>query len=189
MTTPDVWPVAVLLHSARLTLEPLRVDHAAELAPLLDDASLHTFIGGQPATEAELSARFRRQAIGSSADGAEGWLNWVIRRRDDDGAVGTVQGTVHEEAGVLVAEVAWVVVRRQQGQGFATEAALRIADWLHEQGVHELAASVHPEHAASQRVARSLGLHPTDELIDGEVVWRKRLPLMPPQSHPGWKLI
>ena len=36
------------LESERLVLEPLRVEHAEELAPLLDDPRLHEFIGGDP---------------------------------------------------------------------------------------------------------------------------------------------
>ena len=32
----------------RLDLEPLVAEHAAELAPLLDDAALHEFTGGAP---------------------------------------------------------------------------------------------------------------------------------------------
>ncbi len=37
------------LESKRLILEPLRVEHADELAPVLDDLKLHRFIGGAPA--------------------------------------------------------------------------------------------------------------------------------------------
>lgn len=172
MTASGVWPTAVKLRTTRLFLEPLRPAHAAELAPLLDDVALHTFIGGEPASERALKARYERQAVGHSSDGAEAWLNWVVRRRDDGGAVGTVQATVRHEAALLSAEVAWVVVRDQQRQGFATEAALRMAEWLRDRGVLELAAHVHPDHEASQRVARALGLHPTGTIVDGEIVWR-----------------
>src|SRR4051794_5220710 len=37
------------VHSARLDLEPLRVEHAAEAAVVFDDARLHRYIGGGPA--------------------------------------------------------------------------------------------------------------------------------------------
>jgi hypothetical protein len=42
------WP------TGRLDLEPLAVAHAAELAPLLDDAALHEFTGGTPLSAAAL---------------------------------------------------------------------------------------------------------------------------------------
>src|SRR5947199_4579863 len=50
------WP------TGRLDLEPLAVAHAAELAPLLDDAALHEFTGGTPLSEAALTARYTRLA-------------------------------------------------------------------------------------------------------------------------------
>ena len=40
------WPRAETLTAPRLVLEPLRPDHARELAPVLDDPALHTFTGG-----------------------------------------------------------------------------------------------------------------------------------------------
>ena len=88
------WPRAEALTTRRLVLEPLRPDHAHELAPVLDDRALHAFIGGEPATETELSARFVRQAEGQSPDGIQGWLNWVARDRATSAPVGTVQATI-----------------------------------------------------------------------------------------------
>jgi hypothetical protein len=73
LTAP--WPRAEALTTRRLALEPLRPEHARELAPVLDDPALHTFTGGEPASEAELYARYVRQAEGRSPDGTQGWLN------------------------------------------------------------------------------------------------------------------
>ena len=86
----DEWD-AVPLESSRLTLEPLRVDHAEEMAPLLADAELYAFTEGEPPTLEELRARYVRQVPGRSPDGVESWLNWIVRRRDDGQAVGFVQ--------------------------------------------------------------------------------------------------
>jgi hypothetical protein len=63
------------LRSARLDLEPLRIDHAAEAAVVFDDERLHRYIGGAPANEQELRRRYARQVAGRSADGRELWLN------------------------------------------------------------------------------------------------------------------
>src|SRR4051794_39935671 len=100
---------AVRLVGARLDLEPLQAEHAEEMAPLLDDPGLHVFIGGEPASPSELRERYRRQAAGRSRDGSQRWLNWVVRRREDGQAVGTVQATVTQEEDALAPEVAWVV--------------------------------------------------------------------------------
>jgi hypothetical protein len=46
----------------RLDLEPLTADHVAELAPVLNDASLHEFIGGAPLPARALAQRYARLA-------------------------------------------------------------------------------------------------------------------------------
>ncbi|MGC5331560.1 GNAT family N-acetyltransferase [Micromonospora sp. DT62] len=165
------WPVAEAVDTERLLLEPLRVDHAEELAPLLDDPALHEYIGGSPATPEQLRERYRRQTAGRSPDGREGWLNWVVRHRDSGDAVGTVQATVRLDGDRPVAELAWVVLTPHQGRGYAGEAAAGLVGWLAERDIRALVAHVHPDHRASARVAERLGLRATDERADGEVRW------------------
>ena len=159
----------------RLDLEPLVVAHAAELAPLLDDARLHEFIGGAPLSAADLAARYARLAVRRSPDGDELWGNWVMRLRATGAAVGTVQASLPvggPEAGP--AEVAWVVVSASQGRGYATEAARSLVGRLREAG-WTVVAHIHPGHLASQRVARAAGLAPTGEVRDdGEMRWVMR---------------
>ncbi len=171
MTGNETWPTTASLDSGRLHLEPLAVEHADEMAAVLDDPDLHTFIGGRPATREELRARYEQLVGGHSRDGNERWLNWVIRRRDDGHAVGTVQATVTDQDGTHAAEIAWVIGTGQQRQGFAREAARAMVTWLREHGVTSIVAHVHPQHEASKAVARALGLEPTDALVDGEVRW------------------
>lgn len=165
------WPGAEPIETGRLTLEPLRVGHAAELAPLLADPALHEYIGGQPASPEELRERYRRQSAGRSPDGREGWLNWVVRDRASGAAVGTVQATVGGAADRPTAELAWVIGTPHQRRGYAGEAAAAMADWLHRHGVRELTAHVHPAHRASVRVAERLGLAATGIVVDGETRW------------------
>jgi RimJ/RimL family protein N-acetyltransferase len=144
------------------------LEHAAELAALLDDPALHRFIGGRPQTLPEVTARLRRQVVGASPDGGQGWLNWVLRLRTADrAAVGTVQATLTGPE----AELAWVVGTAHQGRGYASEAATAVRDWLRTQGIDELTAHIRPEHAASAGVARRLGLVAGTTRQDGEVRW------------------
>ncbi|GAA3445430.1 GNAT family N-acetyltransferase [Planomonospora venezuelensis] len=150
----------------RLVLEPLAVEHAEEMARALADPALHAFIGGSPATPAQLRDRYARMVAGPPPGSAETWLNWVIRL--DGALVGYVQSTVTPERTM----VAWVVGTPWQGRGVATEAALAMTAWLARRGAAAIAAAIHPDHAASSAVARRLGLAPTAERIDGEVVWR-----------------
>ena len=156
-----------MLRTARLDLEPLRVEHAAEAAVAFSDARLHTFVGGEPATEDELRDRYARQVIGHSPDGSETWLNWMLRRRDTGELVGTVQATVTGST----ADLAWVVAVPHQGRGLAREAALAVRAELAGAAVRTFTAHIHPDHGASAGVARALGLEPTDVVVDGEVRW------------------
>jgi len=155
----------------RLLLEPLRVEHAEAMACLLDDPQLHIFTGGRPATVAELRSRYAEQVVGHSADGSQRWLNWVARRQDDAQLVGFVQATVSYQDRQPRAEVAWVIGTAHQRRGYAHEAAQLIVDWLRGNGVGTIVAHIHPDHVASNSVARRIGLRPTGDLVDGEVRW------------------
>jgi len=139
-------------------------------ASSLDDRALHAFIGGAPASETELRARFIRQAAGESPDGTQGWLNWVARDRATNAPVGRVQATISDGDG-RSAELAWVVATSRQGEGLATEAAGAAMDWLRDRGVTSFVAHIHPEHHASAGVARHLGLAATDVWHEGELWW------------------
>ncbi len=146
-------------------LTPLTMDHAAAMVAVLSDPSLYEFTGGTPPTLEELTDRYARQAVGSSPDGAEQWLNWVVLL--DSTPVGYVQATVVGDS----AEVAWVISPSVQGRGLATQATREMVDRLTAVGVRRLVAHVHPDHAASARVAERLGLRRTDVVEDGEVRW------------------
>lgn len=166
------WPATPLLRSRRLLLEPLRVEHAEEMAPLLDDPQLHRFTGGRPATLSELRHNYCRQVVGASPDGSQRWLNWIVRREATGQAVGTVQATVLPGADGVVAEVAWVIATSSQGEGYASEAALAMTAWLRCQGVASVVAHIHPDHQASAAVAAAVGLSPTTVIEDGETRWQ-----------------
>ena len=183
---------APVLDTDRLRLEPLAVGHAEEMASVLDDARLHTYTGGEPLDLGRLRAQYAVQTRGRSEDGRQAWLNWVLRSTRDGAALGYVQATVDlgadpaactAEDGVgadePVAHLAWVVGVAHQGAGVATRAAAAMVGWLRSRGVERFVADVHPDHAASQAVARSVGLVESDEVVDGEVRW------VSPPSAPG----
>jgi RimJ/RimL family protein N-acetyltransferase len=165
----QAFPAGPPLTSARLDLEPLRVEHAEEMSPLLNDPALHVFIGGEPASLADLREQYRRQAVGRSADGSQRWLNWVARRREDGRAVGTVQATLTLKDETLVAEIAWVLATPHQSQGYAREAAgsRRLAADTRQQLVAHI-----PPPPGVQAVAVAIGLTATTTVVDGETRWQ-----------------
>jgi RimJ/RimL family protein N-acetyltransferase len=156
--------------ATRLTLVPLAVEHADEMAAVLADPGLYAFTGGSPPTRQELRARYERWIAGSP-DPAVSWCNWVIQLHDPPCLTGTVQATI-STGDDPSAEVAWVVGTRWQGRGIATEAARAVVAWLGQQSVATVIAHIHPGHLASAAVAAAAGLVPTGELQDGEMQWR-----------------
>ncbi len=139
-----------------------------ELFALLDDPRLHAFTGDEPRTREELGRWLALVGPGRSPSGEEIWCNWIIRKREDGVAIGTAQATIVSDEGTL----AWVIGSGWQGQGFAKEAAAAVAAWLRSRGIPRLRAHIHRDHIASNEVARSIGLIETNELVDGEAVWR-----------------
>jgi RimJ/RimL family protein N-acetyltransferase len=172
MSALDAWPLAPVLRTERLSLEPLAVHHADEMAPLLDDPPLFAFTGGSPSTLGELRQRYARQATTWSVDRQERWLNWVVREASRHEAIGYVQAGITVDGDTLVARLAWVIGTRHQRRGYAREAAGAMALWLREQGARTLTADIHPDHAASMTVARALGLNAGHHVLDsGEIRW------------------
>jgi RimJ/RimL family protein N-acetyltransferase len=159
----------VTLRTPRLRLEPLRVDHAEEMTSVLADPGLYVFTGGGPPTTDELRDRYAAQVRGRSADGSETWRNWIVRLAETGEAIGFVQATI--TPATAGADVAWVIGQRWQGRGYATEAARGMVAALADEGVSTITAHVLPENTPSERVAKRIGLAPTDRVEDGERVW------------------
>lgn len=142
------------VHSTdRLTIEPLVPAHAAELFVPLCDPRLYALIPeAPPASEEALRARYQRLAGRRSPDGAELWLNWVLRAGAD--AVGTLQATVAGRRG----SIAYVVFVAHQRRGYATLGTRWVLGWLSaELGVTSARATVDTRNAASIALLRRLG--------------------------------
>lgn len=155
--------------TARLRLTPLVVDDADAMVTVLGDARMYEFTGGAPLSLDDLRDRYGQLVGGRSADGAELWFNWIVRLDSDGSVVGAMQATV--SATGSSAEVAWEVGVAWQRSGFASEAAAGIVEWLVDEGVDQVRASIHPGHHASIKVAAKCGFSPTAETIEGETVW------------------
>lgn len=144
------------------------------MVSVLADPALYEFTGGEPPTEEQLTRRYTAQSQGHSPDGTEQWINMIVVLHPGAQPIGFVQATV--PANGRPAEIAWVIGAPWQGQGHAAEAARQLLAHLAERGVTEVLAHIHPDHTASQRIATHLGLHPTSQVVDGEIAWRGPLP-------------
>jgi len=166
-------PATPLLTTGRLILSPIGPDDALEMVGVLADPSLYAFTGGHPPNVHQLEARYRAQVAGSPSND-QVWHNWILRLSGEDVAVGFVQATVTAPQ----ANVAWVIGTDWQGWGLASEAARAMCRWLLDSGLEELFAHIHPDHVASQHVAKAVGFTSTGEFdADGEVVWEMTQPL------------
>lgn len=162
---------AATISTQRLVLTPLRQADADVMVDVLGDEQLHEFIGGHPASRADLRRRYE-QLVAGSGDPDQIWLNWIVRRGLDHEPIGTVQATVTRLGDRWAAAIAWVIGVPWQGQGFASEAARALVSWLRGQGAGPITANIHPDNHASAKVAARVGLTATAEEVDGEQVWR-----------------
>jgi RimJ/RimL family protein N-acetyltransferase len=156
------------LVTERLVLRPMRPTDADDLYTILRDPAIDTWMQEAPPEDAaEVRGRIASWRRGPARGSGERWLNWLARTPDGDPVAhlsATVQGRV--------AWLAWIVAVERQRRGYATEAARAVAHHLGARGIDSFAASIPAGHEASEGVARNLGLGVTDELVDGERVWR-----------------
>ncbi len=173
MASIDGFPQAPALQTQRLTLEPLWLDHAEEMAPLLADPRLHEFTGGEPPTLEYLRESYRTRLSAGTAGGRR-WCNWVLRHRESGVVVGGVQAEVTQGDDGFVGEIAWIVGYEHQRRGYAREAAEAMLAWLRAVGVAHVIGDIHERNAPSNELARAMGLAPTNEPAehDGDVRWR-----------------
>ena len=172
MAMIDGFPHAPPLQTARLMLEPLWLDHAEEMAPLLADPRLHEFTGGEPPTLEYLRERYRTRLNAGIAGGSR-WCNWVLRHRESGVVVGGVQAEVTPADDGWHAEIAWIVGCEHQRRGYAREAAGAMLAWLRAVGVAHVCGDIHERNEPSIHLARALELVATDDATehDGDVRW------------------
>jgi len=139
-----------------ITLEPQLAAHAAELYAIISDPSLYEFIDAkEPESEASLRERLQRLESRLSPDGAEHWLNWIVRNPAGE-LVGYVQATVTSDH---AAEIAYVLGRAHWRKGYAGAACrAMIAELRSTYCVTRLTATLDPANTASLALLRKLGL-------------------------------
>jgi len=156
------------LKTLRLSLEPLLASHAQDMFPILSDRQLYSFTGDEPPeTQMALEERYRYLERRKSPDESQLWLNWLVTLKNDDTPMGYVQATVSKSH----TDIAWVIGLQWQGNGYASEAASALVEWLQENGIKAIRCCIHPRHVASQRVAGHAGLNKSSSTEDGEDVW------------------
>lgn len=99
-----------------------------------------------------------------------GYGLWIVETHDGD-FVGDCGVTWQQVNGRPELEVGYHVRRELQGRGYASEAALACLEFARDVvGVGLLVAIVHPDNAASRRVAERLGMRHLEDDLGGSVV-------------------
>jgi len=156
MKTPE--PLIRPLETPRLVLEPQVAAHADEMFIVLSDPAIYEFENAPPVSVEALRERYRALEARRSPDGRQLWLNWTVRLKDGDVAIGYVQATVLPDAAALVAyefNSAW------WGRGLAREAvAAAMRELRQHLGVTRFGAVFKTANARSRRMLARLGMCP-----------------------------
>ena len=156
------------IRTTRLLITPILPTDAADLFEILRDPAIGEKIDEEPpASVDEVRERIASWDHGPGTDRDERWLNWLARTPAGE-PVAHLSVTVTPDGAWL----AWIVHVEQQRRGYATEGARAVMDALTDDGIRTFLASIPEGHVASEGVAGALGMRLTDDLADGERVWR-----------------
>jgi len=164
-----------------LVLEPQVAAHAAEMFAVLSDPAIYEFENSPPESAAWLEQRFRKLETRVSPDGAQQWLNWVIRL--PSGALaGYVQATITREA---IAHIAYVLGSRFWRQGIGSTAVSgMLAELTTTYGVQAFVATLKTRNHRSFAFLQKLGFVRATATHSDETVMRKHSSsTMPPLPY------
>jgi RimJ/RimL family protein N-acetyltransferase len=159
-----------------LVLEPQIAAHAAEMFNVLSDPAIYEFENSPPESAAWLAERFAKLESRVSPDGAEQWLNWVIRL--PTGALaGYVQATIVRDR---TAHIAYELASRFWRQGIGSAAVNGMLKELElTYGVYSFAATLKERNYRSLALLRSLGFERARSNNSDEAVMCKRVGVVP----------
>ncbi|MGW9405145.1 GNAT family N-acetyltransferase [Arthrobacter sp. NPDC055585] len=152
--------------TARLRFREMTPQDIDLMAGLLGDPAVMTYYPAPKTREEAVKWIAWNQANYAQ----HGYGLWVVETRDGEflGDCGLTWQKINGESTEL--EVGYHVRADRQGLGYATEAAAACRDFARETlSARRLVAIIHPENAASRRVAEKLGMRPVDEDHGGPI--------------------
>lgn len=150
-------PKLPTIETERLLLRPFKLDDAGALFTIYQDPQVMRYVGKAPVTLADERNRLRRHIKNHYLRLGYGLLATVLK---DTGAVigrcgflnWKIEGRQRTEVGYLLARAHW-------GQGLATEAAQALVHFgFGTLRKRRLISLIHPDNAASIRVALKIGM-------------------------------
>ena len=154
-----------VIAAKNVILEPQVAAHADEMFAVLRDPAIYKYENEPPQSLEWLRDRFTRLESRRSADGAQLWLNWVVRL-PASGLIGYVQATVFPTG---KAAIAHVFASKYWGRGLAGEACrAMIAELAAHYGVLTVYAVFKRRNVRSARLLERLGFAPASSGVDVE---------------------
>ncbi len=162
-----------VLHTARLTLRPMTLDDAADLADRRSDPATATYQGWPIPYPLERAVALIDEMIARGGTALGGWSQLACVRNDDGAIVGDI--ALHLDDAGHNGEIGYTLHPWARGNGYATEASLAVLEYgFKVWGLHRFEASLDPRNEASQRVLERLGFRHEGTLIEsywlGDVV-------------------
>ncbi len=147
------FPVRGSIETARLVLRSFEESDLDEYARICGDSEVMRFLGGRPFDRAET---WRHMATMLGHWELRGYGMWAAEEKSTGVLVGRIGFNQFE--GWPGFEIAWTLGRPHWGRGFATEGARAALDhaFTELQQSHVISL-IHPENAASTRVAERIG--------------------------------
>jgi RimJ/RimL family protein N-acetyltransferase len=141
--------------TARLAFREMSEHDLDAMAELLGDPDVMTYYDHpKDRTEALDWIRWNQRLYREQGLGL-----WLIELSETGVFVGDCGLTPQDVDGIIEIEVGYHVRRSLQGRGYATEAAAASRDYARNVlGLDRLIAIIHPDNAASQRIAEKIGL-------------------------------
>lgn len=181
----SVTDVPPTLLTPRLVLRPLVESDFDFLAVLLGDPRVMRHYPA-PLSREEARGWLERQWARYAADGHGFWL---VADRGDGAPLGQVGLLIQRIAvwdDMAVPEIGYLLHADHWGRGYATEAACAVRDWAFDvRGYPRVVSLIRPGNAASQDVARRLGLRVVAETLRAGLahdVWALDAPPRPSED-------
>ena len=144
------------LKTERLTLEPIVVEHALEMLPVLNQVELHRYIPSDPFKLDQLQKRYKLWEQRISKEKDEVWLNWAARENHSGELIGHFQAGVRMDSDSYIA---YIVNSKYQRQGYANEALVEIINFLkNHMKLKNVKAWIDTRNTASISLVEGLGM-------------------------------
>ena len=155
---------SIVCQTPRLVLRHLQEGDLEQLTAMLADPEVTRYIGG-PRTREQTRARLT-ELIGQYQ--TEGYSKWAVVLRATGECIGRCGPAVVDVSGAREVEIGYDLAKHYWGQGLAKEAATAaLQHSFTVLGLRRVVSLISPENAASQSVAKHLGMG-----WERDVVWR-----------------